>query len=42
MIEIAVALTVIAVAQFGSKARSERAFRLLRWFANHPEPRPPN
>ena len=32
--EIAVVLTVIAVALFGSKTLSERAFRLLRWFGN--------
>jgi hypothetical protein len=37
-IEIVVVLTVIAVALFGREARSERAFRLLRWFANRPEP----
>ena len=36
--EILVVLTVIAVALFGSKALSERAFRLLRWFGNRPEP----
>jgi hypothetical protein len=36
--EIVVALTVIAVALFGSQALSERAFRLLRWFSNRPEP----
>jgi hypothetical protein len=40
--EIVVALTVIAVALFGSKALSERAFRLLRWFGNRPEPPAPN
>ena len=40
--EIVVALTVIAVALFGSKALSERAFRLLRWFGNRPEPPTPN
>jgi hypothetical protein len=39
--EIVVALTVIAVALFGSQALSERAFRLLRWFANRPEPPAP-
>jgi hypothetical protein len=39
--EIVVALTVIAVALFGSKALSERAFRLLRWFGNCPEPPAP-
>jgi len=37
-----VALMVIAVALFGSKAISERAFRLLRWFGNRPEPPTPN
>ena len=36
--EIAVVLTVIAVALFGSQALSERAVRLLRWFGNRPEP----
>ena len=40
--EVVVALTVIAVALFGSKALSERAFRLLRWFGNRPEPSAPN
>jgi hypothetical protein len=40
--EIVVALTVIAVALFGSKTLSERAFRLLRWFGNRPEPPIPN
>lgn len=40
--EIVVVLTVIAVALFGSKTLSERAFRLLRWFANRPEPPAPN
>jgi len=39
--EIAVVLTVIAVALFGSKTLSERAFRLLRWFGNRPEPPAP-
>jgi hypothetical protein len=36
--EVALVLTVIAVALFGSKTLSERAFRLLRWFANRAEP----
>jgi len=40
-IEIVVALTVIAVALFGSQTLSERAFRLLRWFGNRPEPPAP-
>ena len=39
--EIAVVLTVIAVALFGSKTLSERAFRLLRWFGNRAEPPAP-
>jgi hypothetical protein len=37
-LELAVALTVIATALFGSPELSERAFRLLRWTANRPEP----
>lgn len=38
VIELAVALTIIGTALFGSPALSERAFRLLRWIANRPEP----
>ena len=41
LIEVAVALTVIGTALFGSPALSERAFRLLRWIRNQPEPRSP-
>ena len=37
-IEVAVMLTIIGTALFGSSALSERAFRLLRWIANRPEP----
>jgi hypothetical protein len=37
-IELAVALTIIGTALFGNQALSERAFRLLRWIANRPEP----
>jgi hypothetical protein len=33
---------VIAIGLFGSKALSERAFRLRRWFSNRPEPPAPN
>jgi hypothetical protein len=40
-IELAVALTVIGTALFGSRELSERAFRLLRWIANRPEPPAP-
>ena len=36
--ELVVALTVVITALFGSQALSERAFRLLRWIANRPEP----
>jgi hypothetical protein len=39
--EIVVALTVIGAALFASQALSERAFRLLRWFGNRPEPPAP-
>ncbi len=41
IIELAVALTVIGAALFGSPELSERAFRLLRWIANRPEPPTP-
>jgi hypothetical protein len=37
-IEMAVALTIIGTALFGSSTLSERAFRLLRWIGNRPEP----
>jgi len=40
-IEVAVILTVLGTALFGSQALSERAFRLLRWVANRPEPPAP-
>jgi hypothetical protein len=40
-IELAVALTVIGTALFGSQALSERAFRLLRWIATSPSPAAP-
>ncbi|MFI7538527.1 hypothetical protein [Streptosporangium sp. NPDC049376] len=33
-----IAVTVVAVALFGSDRLSERAFRLLRWAADRPEP----
>ena len=41
LIEISVVLIIIATALYGSKELSERAFRLLRWFVNRPEPPPP-
>ena len=37
-IEVVVALTIFGTALFGSQALSERAFRLLRWIGNQPEP----
>jgi hypothetical protein len=39
--EVVVVLTIIATALFGSQSLSERAFRLLRWFGNRPEPQTP-
>lgn len=41
IIEVVVVLTIIATALFGSQVLSERAFRLLRWVGNRPEPPPP-
>ncbi len=38
VIEVVVALTIIGTALFGNPALSERAFRLLRWIGNRPEP----
>jgi hypothetical protein len=38
VIEVVVVLTIIGTALFGSPALSERAFRLLRWIGNRPEP----
>jgi hypothetical protein len=39
--EIAVAMITTATALFGSATTSDRAFRLLRWFTNRPEPSAP-
>lgn len=39
--ELVVALTVVFMALFGSTDARERAFRLLRWFGNRPEPPAP-
>jgi hypothetical protein len=41
IIEVTVALTIAGIALFGSPALSERAFRLLRWIRNQPEPQAP-
>jgi hypothetical protein len=35
---LAVILTVIGTSLYGSDVLSERAFRLLRWFKDRPEP----
>jgi hypothetical protein len=41
IIGLLVALTIIGTAQFGSPDLSDRAFRLLRWIGNRPEPPAP-
>ena len=41
IIEFLVALTIIVTALFGSSDLSDRAFRLLRWIGNRPEPPAP-
>jgi hypothetical protein len=41
IVELASALTIIATALFGTYELSERAFRLLRWVGNRPEPASP-
>ncbi len=38
IIELVMALTIIGAALFGSPDLSDRAFRLLRWIGNRPEP----
>jgi hypothetical protein len=39
--ELTVLFVIIGTALFGSRVLSERAFRLLRWFGNRPEPPEP-
>lgn len=39
--ELAVSLIILGTALFGAKEYSERAFRMLRWIANRPEPAAP-
>lgn len=36
-----IAMITLGTALFGSETTSDRAFRLLRWFSNHPEPDAP-
>ena len=38
IIEVMVVLTILGAALFGNLVLSERAFRLLRWLGNRPEP----
>jgi hypothetical protein len=40
-VELAVLLVITGTALFGSQVLSERAFRLLRWLGNRPEPPAP-
>ncbi len=39
--EVVVALQIMTTALYGSSILSERAFRLLRWIGNRPEPSAP-
>ena len=39
--ELVALLTITGTALFGSRVLSERAFRLLRWLGNRPEPPQP-
>jgi hypothetical protein len=41
LVELVVVLTLVGTALFGSLDLSERAFRLLRWIGNRPEPPAP-
>jgi len=41
LVELVAVLTVVGTALFGSLDLSERAFRLLRWIGNRPEPPAP-
>lgn len=41
MIALVVALTILGTALFGNTDFSDRAFRLLRWIRNRPEPPAP-
>src|SRR5258708_1940023 len=42
IIELVVILAVLSTALYGSQTLSERAFRLLRWLGNRPEPPGPS
>jgi hypothetical protein len=40
--ELTIVLLVLAAAVFSPRTTSERAFRLLRWMTDKPEPDPPS
>lgn len=40
-VELLILLSVLTTALYGSPLRSERAFRLLRWLADRPQPPAP-
>lgn len=40
-IELALSVMILSTALYGAKEYSERAFRLLRWIADRPEPAAP-
>ena len=39
--ELLLVLTIVAMALFGDQEARERAYRLLRWISNRPEPPTP-
>lgn len=41
IVEVLIALAIVGTALFGSTTLSDRAFRLLRWIGNRPEPPAP-
>ena len=41
IVPLAIAMVLLVAVLSGSTETCERVFRLLRWIANRPEPRPP-
>jgi hypothetical protein len=41
LVELALSVMILSTALFGAREYSERAFRLLRWIADRPEPEAP-
>jgi hypothetical protein len=41
LVELALSVMILSTALFGTREYSERAFRLLRWIADRPEPEAP-